>query len=301
MKRASTAAARRATQAFLSLFVLCGGARHAAAQAWVPPAHIGVVSVVFQTIDNTGHRLADGSMLKGFDSASRGVLVNLDYAVTDRFSFSFGVPYIGSKYIGPEPSLFGLPIDDCLCWNHGWQDFAGTMRYNVANGPFAFTPSVSFGVPSHNYDYFGEAVVGRNLNELRIAVDAGQRLDAISERLSVSGNYSFAFVEKVLDLPNNRSNISLETGVLLSRKLSSHVTFLWQRSHGGLRSTEVITDEEIHQFDRLLRDDSFHIAGGASYSLPQFDVFVNYAQYVTGTDTHAGHALSLGVSWPFER
>ena len=62
------------------------------------------------------------------------------------------------------------------------------MRYNLANGAFALTPSVSFGIPTHNYDYFGEAVVGRNLNELRIGVDAGQRLDAISGRLSISAS-----------------------------------------------------------------------------------------------------------------
>src|SRR5688572_23901077 len=88
---------------------------------------------------------------------------------------------------GPEPSFFALPIDDCLCWNSGWQDIAATVRSNVSNGVFALTPSISVGMPSHDYDYFGEAVLGRNLNEVRIAVDAGRRLDEISDRLSVSG------------------------------------------------------------------------------------------------------------------
>src|SRR5262245_7415132 len=299
MERARHVAARSAIEAFLVLLVVGATAPRAVAQAWVPPAHIGVVSFVYQTIDNTGHRLADGFLLKGFDSASRGLLINLDYAVTDRFSFSFGVPYIGSKYIGPEPSP--LPHDECLCWNHSWQDFGATARYNLVNGPFRLTPSVSFGIPSHDYDYFGEAVVGRNLNETRIAVDAGQRLDAISDRLSVSGTYSYAFVEQVLGLPNNRSNITLETGIIASRELSGRISFLWQRSHGGLRSTEFETDEQALQFDRLVRDDSLHVAGGVTYSFPRFDVFANYAHYVNGTDTHAGHALSAGVSWPFER
>ncbi len=301
MKRARPVATRRATRTFLSLLMLGAGASQASAQAWVPPARVGVVSSVYQTIDNTGHRLTDGSMLRGYDSASRGVLFSLDYAVTDRFSFSFGVPYIASKYIGPEPSLFGLPLDECFCWNHAWQDLGATVRYNLANGAFALTPSVSFGTPTHNYDYFGEAVVGRNLNEVRIAVDAGQRLDAISDRLSISASYSYAFVERVLDLPNDRSNISLETGVVITRKLSSRVAFSWQQSHGGLRSTEVVTDEQIQQFDRLLKDSNFHIVGGVSYSFPQFDVFASYTHYATGTDTHAGHAISAGVSWPFER
>ena len=213
-----------AARTLLAILAL-GIASPAFAQAWVPPAGIGVVSVIYQTINNTNHRLTDGSLFDGYDSLSRGVLFNLDYAITDRFSFSIGVPYIGSKYTGPEPSLFGLDVDDCFCWQHGWQDFGATARYNVVNGGFAFTPSISFGVPTHNYDYFGEAVLGRNLNEVRLAVDVGQRLDRISDRLSVSARYSYALVEKVLDLPNNRSNAALEFGLLVTRKLATRQRF----------------------------------------------------------------------------
>jgi hypothetical protein len=240
-------------------------------------------------------------MLEGYDSASRGVLLNLDYAITDRFSFSVGVPYIASRYSGPEPSFFGLPIDNCFCWNRGWQDLTATARYNVVNGPFALTPSVSIGVPTHDYEYFGEAVLGRNLKEVRLAIDAGQRLDAISPRLSVSGRYAYAIVEKVLGLPNNRSNISLEAGFLATKNLATRLGFAWQRSHGGLRSTEVLTDEQLQQFDRLLKDNNFHVTGGVSYSLPKFDVFASYVAYAGGTDTHAGRAITAGISWPFER
>src|SRR5262245_54213446 len=207
-----TCGARWMSSLGISLAALSVLPHPASAQAWVPPAGIGVVSVVYQDINNTNHRLADGSLFDGYDSQSRGVLLTLDYAVTDRWSFSVGLPYIASKYTGPEPSFFGLPIDDCFCWNHGWQDVGGTLRYNLANESFALTPSISFGVPTHNYDYFGEAVVGRNLNEVRVAIDAGRRLDAISDRLSISARYSFAFVEKVLNLPNNRSNTSVEAG-----------------------------------------------------------------------------------------
>lgn len=267
----------------------------------MPPARIGIVSVVYQDIDNTSHRLTDGTKLDGYDSVSRGVLLNLDYAVTDRFSFSVGIPYIAAKYLGPEPSFFALPIDDCRCWNHGWQDLALAVRYNLTNEAFALTPSISIGLPTHDYDYFGEAVLGRNLNEVRIAIDAGQRLDAISPRLSVSGRYSYAIVEKVLDLSNNRSNVSLETGFLATRKLATRVAFTWQRSHGGLRSTEFVIDEQILQFDRLLKDNYFHITGGVSYSLPRFDLFASYVHYLSGTDTHVGRAVTAGLSWPFER
>jgi hypothetical protein len=285
----------------VAIAALTIGHASAHAQAWVPPAGIGVVSVVYQTINNTNHRLTDGSLFDGYDSQSRGVLFSLEYAFTDRLSISVGVPYLGSKYTGPEPSFFGLALDDCFCWNHGWQDFGVTGRYNVVNGAFALTPSISLGIPSHNYDYFGEAVLGRNLNEVRLAVDVGRRLDAISDRLSVSGRYSYAIVEKVLALPNNRSNISMDGDILVTRKLSTRVGVSWQRSHGGLTSSDMTTEEQFSQYDRILKDNSFHVSGGVSYSLPKVDVFASYVHYADGTDTHVGRAITAGVSFPFER
>ncbi len=285
----------------VAIAALAIGHAPAHAQAWVPPAGIGVVSVGYQTINNTNHRLTDGSLFDGYDSQSRGVLFSLEYAFTDRLSMSVGLPYLGSKYTGPEPSFFGLEVDDCFCWNHGWQDFGVSARYNLINGAFALTPSRSLGIPSHNYDYFGEAVLGRNLNEVRLAVDVGRRLDAISDRLSVSGRYAYAIVEKVLDLPNNRSNIAIDADILATRKLSTRFGVSWQRSHGGLTSSDMTTEEQFSQYDRILKDNNFHISGGVSYSLPKVDVFASFVQYAAGTDTHVGHAITAGLSFPFER
>ncbi len=89
----------------------------ASAQAWVAPGHVGSVNIVFQDVQHTGHLLHDGSELGGYDSESQGLLLEVDYAITDRFSITAGIPYIGARYIGPEPSFFGLEIDDCHCWN----------------------------------------------------------------------------------------------------------------------------------------------------------------------------------------
>ena len=93
------------TGALLALGILLLATNAASAQAWVPPAQVGAVNVVFQDIQHTGHLLHDGSELGGYDSESQGLLIELDYAVTDKFSFTVGIPYIGARYIGPEPSL----------------------------------------------------------------------------------------------------------------------------------------------------------------------------------------------------
>ncbi len=68
------------------------------AQAWAPQRGQGAVDGLFQRISNTGHRLSDGFLAKGGQSVNQSVYVEADYAVTDRLSFSAGLPYVAGKY-----------------------------------------------------------------------------------------------------------------------------------------------------------------------------------------------------------
>jgi len=250
-------------------------------------------------------------------SLDMGLFLEADYSVTDRLSVAAGLPYVFAKYQGAPfiPPIPYLPNDQCHCWHGGWQDWGVSGRYNVirtANGAFSLTPSVSVGVPSHNYDFRGESVLGRDLKEARIGIDAGQRLDAISPNLLVEGHYSYAFVERVIEIGTNRSNAGVATTYLLfHRRLAARGFATWQRTHGGLRlgsaapaslvlPGEVDTPERVFQHDRLLRDNYFHAGGGFSYAFPLMDVFASYNAFVSGTDSHAGRAITVGVSWPFQ-
>jgi hypothetical protein len=268
-------------------------------QAWVPPAGVGSVNFLSQYTDHTGHLLADGSKLGGYDSVSSAGYLEVDYAFTNRLSISAGLAYVGAKYLGPEPS-YGGELDDCHCWNSDWQDAGLTVRYNLFNGSFALTPSIAYGAPTANYPYYGEATIGRRLDELRLAVDAGMRLDTISPKLSLSGRYSFAFVEKAAHIGTNRSDLLMSIGYQFTSRLSASTDFYLQRTHGGLKSTEFVTDEQWAQYDRLIKDDSFHIGATLAYSFERWDLYASYIQFVDGTDTHVGHAISVGISWPFE-
>lgn len=302
--------------ATLTLVVL-GVASRASGQAWVPPAGVGSVSLSVQTIRNTGHLLTGGSVLDDGKSIDASVYIDADYAVTDRFSVAVGIPFVFAKYIGPNPTPFApQAVDVCRCWQSGWQDVSFIARYSVVNTrAFALTPSVAVGAPSHDYNYRGEAALGRDLKELRLAVDVGRRLDAISPKLSLQARYAYAIVEQVLDIPNNRSNASVEGAFQLTRRFSARGSLLWQHTHGGLQlgvppplaapgdllaPGEVNTPEREAQHDRLLKDNNWHVSGGVAYSLPQIDLFVSYVEYVKGTDAHAGRAFTAGVSWPFE-
>jgi hypothetical protein len=102
------------------------------------------------------------------------------------------------------------------------------------------------------------------------------------------------------EVSNNRSNGAVEGGFMFSRRLSVRGAFVWQITHGGLRSTE-FTEDNFLLFDRVLRDNYKHLGAGVSYSFPRVDVFFSYVAYVGGTDTHAGRAFTFGMSLPFER
>ena len=291
------------------------------AQAWVLPRGDGAISFTYQRIDNTGHRRTSGLLVSRGRSLDMSLYAEAEYTLTNRLSVTAGLPFVFAKYTDANPPPPGIPFlhnDACRCWHSGWQDFGITARYNLvggAFGKFALTPSVSFGMPSHDYNFRSESALGRNLSEARIGIDAGRRLDEISNRLVVEGGYSYAFVEKVMDISTNRSNAHAEADYFITRRLQVRGQAFWQRTHGGLRfgtpalpglpppSLEFpgeVTPELLDQHDRLLRDNYWHAGGGLGYSFPRVDVFASYIGFVGGTDTHAGRALTLSFLAPFQ-
>lgn len=297
----------------IAVSLIAGPARAALAQPWVPPAGTGLVTVAAQRIDHTGHRLTDGTLIHQGMSLNTSLFVDVDYAVSDRWMLSVALPYVFGKYTDPSPPppfVPFLPVDECRCWNSGPQDFQFAASYNLINGPFGLTSSVSTVLPSHGYTYRGESVLGRHLRELLFTVDAGRRLDAITDRLSIAGQYSYAVVERVLDIPNNRSSATVSASYRVGRRILTHGLVRWQRTHGGLRAGslppatllppgEIDSPEKLEQHDRLLRDNSTHVGGGASYDFDRFELFASYLAFVDGTDTHAGRAVTAGISVPF--
>lgn len=280
----------------------------AAAQAWPQPAGSGSVGVSAQIINNTGHLLTDGSLIPDGKSRSAALALDFDYAISDRVGVAVGLPFVMTRYIGPgETPIAFRDVDRCRCWHRGWQDISGTVRVNALSGAFALTPSVSVGVPSNDYDYRGEAVIGRNLREVRLAVDAGARLDRLSSRVALTGQYSYAVVERTLDVPNNRSNVRLQGQVAVTRRLGVAGLIGWQRTHGGLRTGlgppalpwGEVTTELFDDHDRMLRDNSMHVGASAGYARPRFAISASWIEFVRGTDAHRGRAFTVGVSVPF--
>jgi hypothetical protein len=307
---------RRWVAACVAASALAAPATARAQGAGTPPAGTGTISVSFQAIDHTGHRLTDGTYIDNGRSRTAAVALDVEYGLTRRWSVAFALPYVFARYTDdaqPPPFLPFLPVDQCRCWHSGWQDFGFTTRFTLVDTfdhVLVVTPSISAGTPTHDYAYQGEAVIGRQLNELRVGGDVSYRLTAIAPAISIGGHYTYAFVEQVIGVPNNRSNAAAAIEWRAAANWSLGAFASWQRTHGGLRvgslpgsdfpaPGDLTTPERLAEHDRLLRDNSTHVGATAAYRLRQAQLFGSFTYFASGTDTHAGWAVITGITAPF--
>ena len=96
----------------LTLVLVTTSATCVWAQAWVPPAGFGSVTVAVQTINNTGHTDTDGVFLRIGRSVHTRIDIEADYAITDWLSLSVGLPLLFAKYVDPVPTA--RPVLRCL-------------------------------------------------------------------------------------------------------------------------------------------------------------------------------------------
>lgn len=282
-----------------------------AAQAFTNPRAVGAVTLAWQYVSNTGHRLSDGYLSPTGPSVTTSAALDVDYGITDRLSATLGIPYVFAKYTGALPPFSGLPVDACRCWHSGFQDFSLGARYRFGDDTWAVTPLVRYGQPSHDYRYKGEAVVGRHLTEAQVGVAAAVRLTGLLPQANVQAGYTYAFVERALDeISVDRSNGLVDLGYSVNRRLYIRASGLWQRTHGGLRAGSVTgnpfpfpgefnTPERFAERDQLGRVNYWQVAGGVSYNAGPVDVFASFTKYVWGRDAHNGQAYTVGATWYF--
>ncbi len=293
--------------AALAVLVIAVGARPAAAQAWAPRKHQGDVTFVTQMIDHVGRVFRD-VRFECCGTTNVGIGVDVDYGLSDRWSISFSVPYVFAKYRGGPPAgpAAFLPypeVDSCHCLHSSFQDIGLGAHYNVfkIRRSFSLMTSASVGMPTHNYEYAGEAVVGFGLTELGLSVDAGEQFDFIVPGLSIDGHYGYAIVERAVGVSHNRSNALLEAGYTLPNRLGAHLVLSGQRTYDGLRFPFEVDPypERYTEFHRLLKDDYFHAGAGVSYTWRDWEWSFSFLRTVSGDNTHDVHVYTVTAGRPF--
>jgi hypothetical protein len=294
----------RHRRSIAALVAVLAAPASAAAQTFTPPPRVGSVTVAWQWIDNTGHILTDGTFFPRGQSVTSSVLAELDYGITERLAATVALPFVFAKYTGQLPPFSGLEHDACRCWHQSFQDFSIAGRYRLGDEFWALTPQVRVIIPSHDYPYRGEAVVGPKLNQVLLGVSGAWRLAPALPKASIQAGYTFAFVEKVAqDLGPNRSHVSTSFGYALTRSMYVHGGAVYQKTHDGLTAFEAaVAPPELRALgiDRLLKMRYWHLTGGLSFSTGFADLFFSVEPYVWGRDTHDGIAYNVGSTWYFD-
>ena len=288
--------------AIVALMPLSGTAL---AQAWLPPKGEAALSIGW-SYNWAGHHLnylgridSPGDML--FNIAT----TDLGYGLTDRLAVSVNLPYVVSKYRGPNPhpARVGAPQYDTGAWNRTFQDFRSVVRFRVTTGSLAVTPMVALVAPTRGYEYIGHSAPGRRLVEGQIGLNVGRILDPILPRGFAQARYLFAVPEKVIGISHNRSEVSLNMGYFVTDALTAQVFGAYAKTYGGWRATVDFpppTSPNFQYHDQLRSAETFRLGGGVSYAVTgSIDLGVSgfFTRWAKSDTNMSG--VSLSVSYGF--
>jgi hypothetical protein len=296
--------------------VLCAAASalvaisSARAQAWLPPKGEASFGAAYQNIYTRYHLFSEGEEFDGGRIRMNMAVFGLNYSFTDRLAAGVSVPYVTARYDGKQPHIApGFKFIDDGSYHSFFTDLRLDLRYNLVRGPAMVTPFVSAIIPTHEYPTFSHAAPSSGLKQYLVGFAAGRRLDPILEAGFVQLRYSFAFVEKVLDVSHNRSNVDLEVGYFLTPSLGVSAIGSYQKTHGGLELPLPGTPASaafrgtpyyVHH-DQLAQSNFVNVGGIVSYALTgTVDVFAAYQTMVWGQNVHAIEpGLAVGLNWGF--
>lgn len=288
-----------------ALIVLVAGADPLLAQPWVPPAGHGTVSMTYQNYYVTGHFDLQGRRNDNGATHSRALVAELDLGLTDAIALTVSLPYIASRYTGPDFYLVGGiptfpgPLDDRK-YHGAFQDLRVEGRRMFLAGPVAWAPLAGVVLPTHAYETRGEAVPGKRRRELQLGAALGADLHRVLPRTYVYARYAWAVAERNHGFPSVRSTIDLEGGHELTDRLAVRGAVAWQVRHRGPTLDELEAhDWEGH--DRFIVPSYVNVGGGASVRITRAaELSASWTATVSGKGgAHVGRMFAIGATWSF--
>ena len=312
----------RAFRAIAAAACLVTSPPAASAQAFLPPAGEGNLTISYQNLFARGHWDLNGDRMtgdSGYDpTQGHAIVMEAEFGLSNRVALNASLPYIRSRYEGTHPHLVGGtgPVQE---WDNGdyhgtFQDFRIGVRYNLTRRPFAITPSFDTIIPSHHYPNLAHAAVGKDLRAYIVGGAVGGFLDALLPRMFFQTTVSYAWVQEVVGIRPNRSRVEGELGYFITPRLAVRFLESYQVTHDGfdLLSFTPMTDALIHgtdihippeyrrYHDRLQRSNYLSLGGGVGFALnDSLEVFFDAAQMVWGESVHPLRGITVGVNTHF--
>lgn len=269
----------------------------ARAQAWTPASGETTVSVMYQNAFYRYHLVRTVRADRGHVQTNN-IVVDATYGLTRKVAVDFGVPFVTAKYDGTRPHP---TAPDSGSYHGTFQDLRFALRYNLTANRIVLTPFVAVNVPSHDYEFYAHAAAGQRLRSLQIGTYAARLLDPVLPGAFMQARLSYGFVQKVLDIPHNRSNADLEIGYFITPAFRAFALGSAQITHGGvdLMGPGLLPPAQEVRHDQIGRFNYLHVGGGASLSLTDaVDVFGSFVKQMAGRNGHLlDRQFNVGVSF----
>ncbi len=273
------------------------------AQAWLFPKGEGTVSLSYQNLYVPDHVYENSDAHDIGHILSHALTLDVDYSFTDKLAVRVALPYIAARYYGPKPHQ--LPMDDGT-YHSTFQDFTTDVRYNLTKRRIVLTPFFRVVIPSNSYTYFAHSAAGRDQREYHFGTNFGRQLDPLIPKAYMQAQYSYAFVERVLGIAPNRSNVEFQLGYFLTHRLSLLATGHGMYTHSGVEldfrlfHAGLPSDQWTHH-DQIAKASLFDLGGGTSFAVtPSWQMFLTVAHSIEGRNGHLHAAVvTIGVSRSF--
>ena len=290
------AGARLASGAMLLSLALLPVPSHA--QAWLPGKGSYSFGLDFSNSLNKKHYTKFGTEVDVGHTDLEVVSLSGSYSPSNRWLINASLPFVNGRYRGANGGGHDTEIDDGS-WHGTVTDLQLSLHYQVTDGPVAFAPYVGVIIPTQEYVTFGHSAPGRGLEEYWVGFYTGTSLNEWIPRTYVQLRANYAFVEKLLDISHDRSNLSLEIGHFLTDRLSVRVLASRQWTDGGISVPVPLTSPLFPVHDRLAAEEFINLGAGVSWTMSErVSIYGLYMEANEGTNAHKlDHRFSLGMSY----
>ena len=277
------------TSAFAVVFICMAAAVRA--QAWLPDKGTLELGLSYYDVFNKYHWQANGSTGDFGHTRIHSEAFSASYGITNRIMIAAGIPFVSTRYHG----AFRHPSEVDDSHEHGtFTDLRVEMHYQLRESPLAFAPYVAVVIPTHHYETLGHAAPGRGLNEYWMGFYAGRVLDQWIPRTYIQLRYSYAFVERVVGIAHDRSNLDLTIGYFVTPEVSIGALAFWAQTHGGIDIPVRKSSPLFPHHDQLASERFVNVGGSVSWAFRRnADLAVFYATGISGRN---GHKLDQGLN-----